>query len=657
MLLGTSSLSNFFGSSARTGDSSKGTQAVKHEDARFSTRRQPIRTRTRTRSRNPSKMSEQPGPHVETLNWSRYSQKDHPLHLHNLAKRGYHSFQCYQVPFHVKKRYSLVRELGIGSYGCVALAYDSETSRHVAIKKMSRFFGREVLTRRVLREVASLRHLMNCPYVVDVIEFDVTFIEFSEVYLILSACDADLFQIIRSDQDLTEAHIKYFLVQLLRAVHHLHSAHIVHRDLKPGNLLVNADCTLCLCDFGMSRAFDSDNTELLESLARLGDPASWDHSFAHPEVNIRDVFSVNNIEISSPRESTPGTDLSDHKTFMRFFHPGGSDRLPTKLELPSVETSQPIKYPGAPLTDYVATRWYRAPEVMLCCRGGYGPSMDMWSVGCIFAELLGRTPVFPGTDYVDQLNRIHKVLGNPPETVLDRIGSDRAKKHMESMGDRNGVAWADIYPDVPEQALDLLSRMLHWDPQKRITAGEALSHPWLRRYREASYSAQKAQAFTRFDEVEHIHTPLEFKLAMEEESLAIARLQSTGHSEDHCSDCYRSSCFPPSSEDGAHAVENDHQTDVPTSASPETPQNTHVAELSDVFVPSALFAPNSAYDLPSGVSSAPESPLHQNTLSKQAESRGARRLSDVECRDQKIQRRGYHESTLFGRACAFIGWS
>ena len=144
---------------------------------------------------------------------------------------------------------------------------------------------------------------------------------------------------------------------------------------------------------------------------------------------------------------------------------------------------------------------------------------------------------------------------------------------------------------------------------------------------------------------------------MEEESLAIARLQSSGHSEDHCSDCHRSSCFPPSSEDGAHSVENDHQTDVPTSASPETPQNTHVAELSDVFVPSALFAPNSAYDLPSGVSSTPESPLHQNALSKQVESRGARRLSDVECRDQKIQRRGYHESTLFGRACAFIGWS
>ena len=104
-------------------------------------------------------------------------------------------------------------------------------------------------------------------------------------------------------------------------------------------------------------------------------------------------------------------------------------------------------------------------------------------------------------------------------------------------------------------------------------------------------------------------------------------------------------------------MENDNQTDVPTSASPETPQKTRVAELSDVFVPSALFAPNSAYDLPSGAEETPESPLQRNALNKQAESRGARRLSDVECRDQKIQRRGYHESTLFDKACAFIGWS
>lgn len=79
------------------------------------------------------------------------------------------------------------------------------------------------------------------------------------------------------------------------------------------------------------------------------------------------------------------------------------------------------------MTEYVATRWYRAPEIMLSF-ANYTASIDMWSVGCILAELLGGRPIFKGRDYVDQLNQILNLLGTPTEDTLRRVGSPRAQE-------------------------------------------------------------------------------------------------------------------------------------------------------------------------------------------------------------------------------------
>jgi len=92
---------------------------------------------------------------------------------------------------------------------------------------------------------------------------------------------------------------------------------------------------------------------------------------------------------------------------------------------------------NTPMTEYVATRWYRAPEVILSWKH-YNRTIDMWSVGCIFAELLGRKPLFQGSNYMDQIT-----------TIIDII------------------------------ALDLLSRMLAFNPEKRIPVQDALAHPYL----------------------------------------------------------------------------------------------------------------------------------------------------------------------------------
>lgn len=527
MLLGASNLTNFFQSQPSTPqivDERRGA----HEDAprtRPLWQRNATRSRTRTRSRVHLRGAYERGSHAP-VGWARYSPEEHPLAPHNLAKRGYHTFNCLRVPFHVKKRYSFVRELGIGAYGCVALAYDTETEQEVAIKKVSNVFGREVLTRRALREVASLHYLSGCSNITHMLDFDTSFVEFSEIYLVLKASDADLSQIIRSNQTLTEAHVKYFLVQLLRAVHYMHTVHILHRDLKPGNLLVNADCSLQVCDFGMARAFtckandQGEINKIKSSGRRLSDisECSVSVSQANDAIDVPSgcvaSSSPRTLEINNSRPPSP-CGFSSRQVSSRLQSPQLKEDTNA---LNHIDTSGPLQFPGGPLTEYVATRWYRAPEVMLCFRGGYGPPMDVWSVGCIFGELLAGKPLFPGKDYINQLSLIHEVLGSPPQQVMDQIGSQKAKEYMQSLPSCPQKPWSSVFPDAPEPALDLLSKMLQWDPSKRISAHEALAHPWLSRYCRASFAVRFPEPFSQFDEVEEIRTPSEFKEALEHQS-------------------------------------------------------------------------------------------------------------------------------------------
>ena len=126
---------------------------------------------------------------------------------------------------------------------------------------------------------------------------------------------------IRSQQPLSDAHFQSFIYQTLCGLKYIHSANVLHRDLKPGNLLVNADCELKICDFGLARGY-------------------------------------------SPGGNNNNARGAANQGFM---------------------------------TEYVATRWYRAPEIMLSF-ANYTTAIDVWSVGCILAELLGGKPIFKGRE-------------------------------------------------------------------------------------------------------------------------------------------------------------------------------------------------------------------------------------------------------------------
>jgi len=305
--------------------------------------------------------------------------------------------------FHIPAKYKPSKEIGKGAYGVVISAVNTQTDKKVAIKKIPDAFEDEIDAKRILREIKLLRHLQheNIMHIEDILKPQVASLaKFNDIYIIAALMETDLHRIIYSSQDLNEEHVQYFTFQILRALHYMHSANVLHRDLKPANLLVNSNCDLRVCDFGLARG-------------------------VLPDEEIQDME----------------------------------------------------------LTQYVVTRWYRAPEIMLCSQT-YTKAIDVWSVGCIMAELLARKPFLPGSNYTHQLQLIVEVLGTPTEKQLEFVTSSKAKRYMGRMAKKTATPFADLFPDASSSALDLLKKMLMFNPMDRIAVHEALRHPFFEQFRD-----------------------------------------------------------------------------------------------------------------------------------------------------------------------------
>mmetsp|Transcript_4197 Transcript_4197/g.9063 ORF Transcript_4197/g.9063 Transcript_4197/m.9063 type:complete len:409 (+) Transcript_4197:105-1331(+) len=298
--------------------------------------------------------------------------------------------------FEAPKKYKVLEPIGQGAYGIVCSAKDEASDETVAIKKIENAFEHLTFAKRTLRELRMLRHLQH-ENLIDVRHVFVPGVvsQYEDIYFVTELLETDLASILKSRQALTDDHCQFFLYQLLRGLKYVHSADVIHRDLKPRNLLVNSNCDLKICDYGLARVAFSD------------------------------------------------------ENFM-----------------------------GCQMTEYVCTRWYRAPEV-LCSWLDYGKAIDMWSVGCIFAEMIRRKPLFPGKNTQHQLQLIVGCLGQPDKSVLKRIPNDKCRVFIESLPASGGLPLSEVVSEASREASDLLHRMLRFNPDERLTVGASLAHAYL----------------------------------------------------------------------------------------------------------------------------------------------------------------------------------
>lgn len=135
-------------------------------------------------------------------------------------------------------------------------------------------------------------------------------------------------------------------------------------------------------------------------------------------------------------------------------------------------------YSKKPYTEYISTRWYRAPECLLT-DGYYGQAMDIWGMGCVIYEMLTCDPLFPGANEMDQIKRIHSVLGTPPQVVFDKF-KPFSRNIKFNFPIQKGTGIRRLLTQYSPEVIDLIERMLIYDPDERITAKQALQHPWLK---------------------------------------------------------------------------------------------------------------------------------------------------------------------------------
>ncbi|POM81395.1 CMGC/MAPK protein Kinase [Phytophthora palmivora] len=356
----------------------------------------------------------------------------------------------------IAPNYSIECVLGQGSYGQVVRCKHLPTGEIVAIKKIQNVFSDPIDAKRILRELCILRQLRH-PNIVQIREIiaPLDMDHFQDLFVVFEYLPSDLEKLLHSPQFLTAEHLRWLLLDLLKALKYMHSAEIVHRDLKPANVLLNlSPVAIKICDFGLARGLSSSASTTGRKRKRLGDG-------------------------STPDEST--------------------------LQGIGVHPRTPARRIQRQLTEHVVTRWYRAPEIIFRDHD-YSAAIDVWSVGCIFAELLSmqkssvpshyqREPLFPGVscfplspgagqvalpqDSRDQLNTILDVLGTMEEEDIAEIADPDVQFYLRSLPPRPKRNLQEMYPGAEPEAIDLLTWMLKMNPRKRATLDEALAHKYL----------------------------------------------------------------------------------------------------------------------------------------------------------------------------------
>ncbi|XP_059276814.1 cyclin-dependent kinase F-1-like [Lycium ferocissimum] len=402
------------------------------------------------------------------------------------------SWSIYTRP-EITTKYEIFNRIGAGAYSDVYKARRKSDSVTVALKEIHDY-------QSAFREIEALQTLQHCPNVVVLYEY--FWREDEDAVLVLEYLDTDLGCLIKEaknwENGLSFGEIKRWMVQILCGVDACHRNSIVHRDLKPQNLLISNDGILKLADFGQARILLAPGFVANDNQQPYVQSTPYQATMAGPShfKHISDVSSEGGLFIEGPLVQADRPGESDELRFKSFddtdkdsnIQDGDTSCLATgtmsNVEedlLPGtysydVDDGEHDCYP--PLTSCVGTRWYRAPE-LLYGSTNYGPEIDLWSLGCIFAEVLRLEPLFPGNSDIDQLGRIFSVLGNLSEEVWPGC-ADLPDYKIISFGkvDKPTGLEACLSNRSTDEIL-LVKKLLCFDPAGRATAMELLHDKYL----------------------------------------------------------------------------------------------------------------------------------------------------------------------------------
>lgn len=389
-------------------------------------------------------------------------------------------------------QYEPLKVLGSGSYGQVIQAINKDNKNVVAIKRVTGLFEDLIDTKRILREITLLRFMKN-QFIVELLDiiYDNDDPCFDTIFLIFECLPSDLKKIIKSNIHLNIQDVKVLVYHILCGLKYIHSCAVLHRDLKPGNILLDDNYQIKICDFGLARCVNKadEEDEVIEEKV-VDNHRSIDKSKLLAKGNTLNKYT-------NKKDSTTSTSSS---TTSKTSASEGMKRPPMLKEMKNKKNQQILSV-------HVVTRWYRAPELILI-ETDYTSAIDVWSVGCIFAELmmmikenaptfLERTPMFPGkycfplsppgsskikvnqfgfpNEKMDQLNIIIDVIGTPSEEDMQFITDPNGIVYLKSLRTRPKINLKTKFPGSSDESLSLLDKMLQFNPNKRITVNQSLA--------------------------------------------------------------------------------------------------------------------------------------------------------------------------------------
>ncbi|CRK25369.1 hypothetical protein BN1723_003275 [Verticillium longisporum] len=451
--------------------------------------------------------------------------------------------QIFGTTFEITSRYSDLQPVGMGAFGLVCSARDQLTNQNVAVKKIMKPFSTPVLAKRTYRELKLLKHLRH----ENVISLSDIFISpLEDIYFVTELLGTDLHRLLTS-RPLEKQFIQYFLYQIMRGLKYVHSAGVVHRDLKPSNILVNENCDLKICDFGLARIQDPQMTgyefirlqfeEYILSLISSfkyhkhlqanqhnprallphidGDPVldfgadfidAWQRTENHRMWNTHTDSHL--FDVVEPKHPCAGgltiddvqrriaQQVQDMHLDERFAVDrealgrnlaAGREKASTMFNKFYADMESYREAQRAKVEEQAAAAQSASANAAAAEKNGvtdHDASLAGGGGAKSTTYMLEGKPLFPGKDHVNQFSIITELLGTPPDDVINGIASENTLRFVKSLPKRERQPLKNKFKNADPSAIDLLEKMLVFDPKKRITATEALSHDYLSPYHD-----------------------------------------------------------------------------------------------------------------------------------------------------------------------------